>query len=127
VGSLGAPGSGIVVCPPTTAGPFAGDDCCGMTGPPNKDSFGPKVGKPFDTGALMRPIFFSLATTALQRRVVFSRKRVIVCRPAIVLRVEAQLLGKHRVQLVAQGYRDWVGDVEVKAGTTVNVTGRFQK
>ena len=35
--------------------------------------------------------------------------------------------GKHKVQLVADGFKDWVGEVDVKAGTTVNVTGKLER
>jgi hypothetical protein len=35
--------------------------------------------------------------------------------------------GKHRVQLVANGYKDWVSDVDVKSGSIVNVTGDLEK
>ncbi len=35
--------------------------------------------------------------------------------------------GKHSVQLVLSGYQDWVSDVEVKAGSIVNVTAAFAK
>jgi hypothetical protein len=35
--------------------------------------------------------------------------------------------GKHSVQLVLSGYQDWVSDIDVKAGSTVNVTAAFAK
>jgi len=35
--------------------------------------------------------------------------------------------GKHSVQLVLSGYQDWVSDIEVKAGSIVNVTAAFAK
>jgi hypothetical protein len=35
--------------------------------------------------------------------------------------------GKHSVQVVYSGYKDWVSEVEVKAGSIVNVTATLQK
>jgi|SRR5579862_1160516 len=35
--------------------------------------------------------------------------------------------GKHQVQLVLNGYKDWVSDVDVKGGSIVNVTGQLSK
>ena len=35
--------------------------------------------------------------------------------------------GRHSVQLVLSGYKDWVSDVIVKAGSIVNVTADFEK
>jgi len=35
--------------------------------------------------------------------------------------------GKHQVQLVVNGYKDWVSDVDVKGGSIVNVTGQLSK
>jgi hypothetical protein len=35
--------------------------------------------------------------------------------------------GKHRVQLVLQGYKDSLIDVEVKADSIVNVTGKLER
>lgn len=35
--------------------------------------------------------------------------------------------GKHKVQLVADGYKDWVGEIEVKSGSVVTVTGKLDK
>jgi len=35
--------------------------------------------------------------------------------------------GKHKIQLVADGYKDWVGEIEVKSGSIVNVTGKLEK
>jgi len=35
--------------------------------------------------------------------------------------------GKHHVQLAASGYKDWSGDIEVKPGSIVNVTGKLEK
>jgi PEGA domain-containing protein len=35
--------------------------------------------------------------------------------------------GKHRLQLVLDGYKDWVSDVDIKAGSVVNVTGQLEK
>jgi hypothetical protein len=35
--------------------------------------------------------------------------------------------GKHTIQLVAKGYKDWTGEIEVKGGSIVNVTGSLEK
>jgi hypothetical protein len=35
--------------------------------------------------------------------------------------------GKHQVQIVLQGYKDWLMDVEVKADSIVNVTAKLVK
>jgi PEGA domain len=35
--------------------------------------------------------------------------------------------GKHQVQLVLNGYKDWVSEVDVKSGSIVNVTGELSK
>jgi hypothetical protein len=35
--------------------------------------------------------------------------------------------GIHKIQLVADGYKDWVRDIEVKNSSIVNVTGTLQK
>jgi hypothetical protein len=35
--------------------------------------------------------------------------------------------GKHSMQLVLAGYKDWVSDVDLKAGSIVNVTANFSK
>ena len=35
--------------------------------------------------------------------------------------------GKHQVQIVLQGYKDWLMDVEVKADSIVNVTAKLEK
>jgi len=35
--------------------------------------------------------------------------------------------GKHQVQLVLSGYKDWVSEVDVKSGSIVNVTGQLSK
>jgi hypothetical protein len=35
--------------------------------------------------------------------------------------------GKHRIQLVANGYKDWVAEIEVRNGSIVNVTGNLEK
>jgi hypothetical protein len=35
--------------------------------------------------------------------------------------------GTRKVQLVMHGYRDWVSEIEVKAGSIVNVTGNLEK
>ena len=35
--------------------------------------------------------------------------------------------GKHRLQLVAAGYKDWLTEVDVKSGSIVNVTGTLEK
>jgi hypothetical protein len=35
--------------------------------------------------------------------------------------------GLHKVQLAMPGYRDWVSEIEVKAGSIVNVTGKLEK
>jgi len=35
--------------------------------------------------------------------------------------------GKHQVQIVLQGYKDWLVDVEVKADSIVNVTAKLEK
>lgn len=35
--------------------------------------------------------------------------------------------GKHRIQLVANGYKDWFSDVDVKSGSIVNVTASLGK
>ena len=35
--------------------------------------------------------------------------------------------GKHRIQLVATGYKDWIGEIEVKANSIVNVTGKLEQ
>ena len=35
--------------------------------------------------------------------------------------------GKHHVQLAASGYPDWIGDIEVKSGSIVNVSGKLEK
>lgn len=35
--------------------------------------------------------------------------------------------GKHQVQLVLNGYKDWVSEVDVKGGSIVNVTGQLFK
>ena len=64
-GNLRAPGNGIVFWPPKLPGNFATGDCCGETGPPNKDSFEPKLRKPFDIGAIVRLILLSLISKVL--------------------------------------------------------------
>lgn len=64
-GNLRAPGNGIVFWPPELPGNFATGDCCGETGPPNKDSFEPKLGKPFDIGAIVRLILLSSISKVL--------------------------------------------------------------
>jgi hypothetical protein len=35
--------------------------------------------------------------------------------------------GKHSIQLVRQGYRDWTADLEVKENSIVNVTAKLAK
>ncbi len=35
--------------------------------------------------------------------------------------------GKHSIQLVRQGYKDWTSDLEVKENSIVNVTAKFEK
>jgi hypothetical protein len=35
--------------------------------------------------------------------------------------------GKHSVQLALSGYKDWVSNVEVNAGSDINITGALQK
>lgn len=35
--------------------------------------------------------------------------------------------GKYKVQLVLDGYKDWLADIEVKGGSIVNVTGVLEK
>jgi len=35
--------------------------------------------------------------------------------------------GKHRIQLVATGYKDWLTEIEVKTGSITNVTGQLEK
>lgn len=35
--------------------------------------------------------------------------------------------GKHKIQLAANGYKDWVAEIEVKGGSIVNVTGNLEK
>jgi len=35
--------------------------------------------------------------------------------------------GKHQVQIVLQGYKDWLVDVEVKADSIVNVTAKLER
>jgi hypothetical protein len=35
--------------------------------------------------------------------------------------------GKHQVQIVLQGYKDWLMDLEVKADSIVNVTAKLEK
>ena len=45
-------------------------------------------------------------------------------RTPILLKLKS---GKHSVQLVLSGYKDWVSDVQVEAGSIVNVTADLQK
>ncbi len=35
--------------------------------------------------------------------------------------------GKHSIQLVRQGYKDWTSDLEVKENSIVNVTAKLEK
>jgi hypothetical protein len=35
--------------------------------------------------------------------------------------------GKHSVQVMYSGYKDWVSEVEVKAGSIENITAALQK
>ena len=35
--------------------------------------------------------------------------------------------GKHKIQLVADGYKDWVGEIDVTGSSIVNVTGKWEK
>ncbi len=35
--------------------------------------------------------------------------------------------GKHSIQLVTQGYKDWISDLELKENSIVNVTAKFEK
>jgi PEGA domain len=35
--------------------------------------------------------------------------------------------GKHSVQVVHSGYRDWISEVDVKTGSIVNITATLQK
>jgi PEGA domain len=35
--------------------------------------------------------------------------------------------GKHKIQLAAEGYKDWVGEIEMKNGSIVNITGTLEK
>src|ERR1700730_6284588 len=55
----------IVFWPPKLPGNFASGDCCGKTGPPNKDSFEPKPGKPLRQWCTVRPILLSLTNDVL--------------------------------------------------------------
>ena len=43
--------------------------------------------------------------------------------PAIV----ELLAGRHSIQLVLAGFRDWTSNVEMKPGSVVNVTATFEK
>lgn len=45
-------------------------------------------------------------------------------RAPVILQLPA---GKHSIQLVLSGYKDWMSDVDVKASSVVNVTATFEK
>ena len=42
----------------------------------------------------------------------------------VLLKLKA---GKHKIQLVRRGYKDWVSEIEVKADSISNVSGKLEK